>query len=184
MSTRGAIVRVFGDGFKGVYHHWDSYPEGLGQTLWELFHEQFGQDVERMLKFLIDEHPAGWSTLNGADFSMMPGYVELGRKIDSPDERRGPECYCHGDRSEEGNEVTEKDAAGIGVEWVYAFRDTVMIVLSSYNEDGHKMIGMFGMGNENARWRIVTQIDLLGEEPDWEMIKKDGKVVVNAERKK
>ena len=173
MSTRGTIARVNGDGFKGVYHHWDSYPEGLGQTLWRLFHEHFDQDIERMLEVLIDEHPAGWSTINGKDFSLAPGYVN------GFDEKGSqPLCFCHGDRHEEAQVVTEKDAAGIGVEWVYAFRDTVMLVLSSYNADGHKMIGMFGMGNEDARWKIVAQIDLLGEEPDWERISHYGSAVV------
>lgn len=31
-----------------------------------------------MLKFLIDEHPAGWSTINGADFSLEPGFKRDG----------------------------------------------------------------------------------------------------------
>ena len=77
MGTRGAIVR-FTNGeiteFEGRYHHWDSYPTGLGATLWGLYHGHFGKDLRRMLEVLIDEHPAGWSTINGGDFSMEPGY--------------------------------------------------------------------------------------------------------------
>ena len=36
MSTRGVIARKDGDGFTGRYHHLDSYPSGLGQTLYRL----------------------------------------------------------------------------------------------------------------------------------------------------
>ena len=214
MSTRGAIVRVDGDGFKGVYHHWDSYPSGLGATLFSLYQGHFNHDLERMLKELIDDHPAGWSTINAKNFSSPIGYQSLDQAICgtcgkpnwehyyqnwehhgkplTPKAKRemgrgnycalghsfdyvrtdNPECYCHGDRSEDALVVTEKNAAGIGCEWVYAFNQkTQMIVLGSYNEDGGKMIGMFGMGNPDAKWRIKAVIDLNGPEPNWEKIK-------------
>ena len=169
MSTRGAIARVNGDGFKGVYHHWDSYPSGLGASLMNLYQGHFNRDLEKMLKELIDNHPAGWSTINDADFRLAPRYVEISKKDVTSDGKRGPECYCHGDRHEETQVVTEKNAADIGCEWVYAFNDkNQMVVLSSYNEDGKKMIGMFGMGNPDARWCVKAIIDLDGTEPDWE----------------
>ena len=162
MSTRGAIARVKGDGFVGVYHHWDSYPKWLGKTLWELYHGHFKGDLEAMLTVLIDQHPAGWSTINNKDFTKEPGFG-AGEQ---------PECYCHGDRQEEANPVTDKDAAGIGCEWVYVFNDQKqMLVLASVNGDGSKMIGMFGQGNPDAKWCIQAIIELDGEEPDWEAIK-------------
>ena len=37
MSTQAAIARRHGDGFLGVYHHWDGYPNALGKTLWDGF---------------------------------------------------------------------------------------------------------------------------------------------------
>ena len=162
MSTRGAIARVEGDGFKGVYHHWDSYPSGLGATLYQIYHDHFKEDLEAMLKVLIDEHPAGWSTINGGDFAQTPGFLNEHGDNDRP------QCYCHGDRKEEGSEVTHLNAAGIGVEYVYAFDGHTMLVLSSYTEEGKKMIGMFGMGDPKARWRIMARVDLDGPEPDWE----------------
>jgi hypothetical protein len=76
MSTRGVIARPWGDGFEGRYHHWDSYPTGLGETLWGLFHGRYGGDLDRMQTELIDEHPAGWSTINNADWSQTPGFVD------------------------------------------------------------------------------------------------------------
>lgn len=72
MSTRSVIARKNGTGFTGVYHHWDGYPSGLGATLFELRNKHFKGDTAAMLAFLIDEHPAGWSTINGADFLYPP----------------------------------------------------------------------------------------------------------------
>jgi hypothetical protein len=79
MSTRGSIGRWVGGNpvrFFSVYHHWDSYPSGLGKTLWDLYHGYFKEDLEAMLKVLIDDHPAGWSSINGADFNLPAGYSE------------------------------------------------------------------------------------------------------------
>jgi hypothetical protein len=64
MSTRSVIARKTKSGFKGVYHHWDGYPSGLGATLFEVRNKVFGGDTARMLRYLIDQHPAGWSTIN------------------------------------------------------------------------------------------------------------------------
>jgi len=190
MSTRGAIVRLTNGAlgaaeFKGVYHHWDSYPTGLGRTLWHLFQEHFKFDLDAMLKTLIDDHPAGWSTIVGADFMQVPGcgYPEgsTQEQIDKWREKPHPQCYCHGARSEEAWEVTEKNASASGVEWVYAFSpgegggSPMMTIFSSYCADGSKMIGMFGMGDEKASWRRVAEIALLQlPEPDWAAIENPG----------
>jgi len=214
MSTRGVIARKDGDGFTGRYHHWDSYPSGLGATLYHWAHRM---PRERMLRMLLDEHPAGWSTIVGTDPSLTPGYVEIndnnrrcqicGKPIWQhyrqywgengrpplprefahvpknvylltdhspkpevfPTDKR-PQCYCHGDRHESGNEVvTHKNAASIGCEYSYVFDDDghTMTILSSYHAGGHKMIGMFGMGDPEAVWRPIAVIDLDGPEPDW-----------------
>lgn len=40
-----------------------------------------------------------------------------------------------------------------------------MVVLSSYCPDGEKMIGMFGMGDKNAKWKTIGEIDLNETEP-------------------
>lgn len=73
MSTRSVIARKTPTGFTGVYHHWDGYPSGLGSTLFEVRKTIFAGDTGRMLKYLIDCHPAGWSTIN-ADWSKPEGY--------------------------------------------------------------------------------------------------------------
>jgi hypothetical protein len=170
MSTRGAIGRLASEQplrFSSVYHHWDSYPSGLGKTLWDLYHGHFKRDLEAMLRVLIDEHPAGWSSLNSADFTARPGFHDpLEGGAQQP---VGPACYCHGERQEEPWEVNERNAAGSGCEYVYAFSDDrAMRVLSSYQRSGRKMVGMFGMGDQSAEWVVVATVDLDGPEPDWE----------------
>jgi hypothetical protein len=76
MSTRSVIAKPVGDGWEGRYHHWDGYPAGVGAELFHLYHNVFGHSVERMRKVLIDQHPAGWSTIIGADWRLAPGYSD------------------------------------------------------------------------------------------------------------
>ena len=177
MSTRGVIARLTNAlpaQFAGRYHHWDSYPTGLGKTLWLLYHGHFNRDLNAMMRVLVDEHPAGWSTINSADFSLLSGFTELAnRKTEDEADGVRPECYCHGDRAEEAWEVTQKNASGSGCEWAYAFASgaqpehDVMLVLSSYRPSGQKMIGFFGQGDPQAVWAPVAVIGLQEAEPDW-----------------
>lgn len=129
MSTNGIIVRSTGEGtFKGVYHHWDSYPkEGLGQYLVEILAGHFKNDLARMLACLIDEHPAGWSTIVRKDFTLKPGYTNIAKRPDGMSihdfmeqaKNRRPQCFCHGDRHEEEQICDEK--SDCGAEWAYVF---------------------------------------------------------------
>src|SRR5690348_186483 len=106
MSTRGIIARKTATGFEGNYHHWDSYPAGLGATLYHLYNGHFQNDLKRMMHVLIDEHRGGWSTIIDCDWSMTPGFVEKPKGLswdeygELPTNRR-PQCYCHGDRAEQ-----------------------------------------------------------------------------------
>jgi len=174
MGTRGCIARVTPEGFVGRYHHWDSYPSGLGETLWRLYHGQFDEDLEAMLKTLIDDHPAGWSTICGKDFDLKAGFGNITTKDmdDKTVKYRRPQCYCHGERKEKEWLVTDKNASSSGVEWTYAFdvEKKTMQVLSSFCENGEKMIGFFGCGDPKAKWRIMAIVDLEGKEPNWKEI--------------
>jgi hypothetical protein len=155
MGTRGCIARKTAGGFAGRYHHWDSYPLGLGKMLWDLYHDHFNRDLDRMLAVLIDEHPAGWASIDG-DWRQPPGFgVE------------GPRCFCHGGRTDSESLITEVTASSVGCEWAYVFEGDQMAVLSSFRLDGRKMIGMFGAGDPEAVWRCLRVIDLSGDEPDW-----------------
>ena len=67
MSTRSVIARPTETGFLGRYHHWDGYPAGLGATLYENYRGHFQRDLDAMCRFLLDDHPAGFSTIVGRD---------------------------------------------------------------------------------------------------------------------
>jgi hypothetical protein len=148
MSTNGIIARSTGEGtFKGVYHHWDSYPkEGLGQALTQILAGHFENDLARMLQVLIDEHPAGWSTIVNKDFTLKPGYTAESLKHASPSsmsdadyhaemekfralpDYRRPQCYCHGKRHEEAQVLTEKSEACASWAYVFDEEDHIMHV--------------------------------------------------------
>lgn len=74
MATRSIIAKPEGDGWVGVYHHWDGYPTGLGLALLEAQALHFGGDTAAMIRYLIDDEPVGWSTIVGADWSQPKGW--------------------------------------------------------------------------------------------------------------
>jgi hypothetical protein len=172
MSTRSIIARELGSEspmqWEGRYHHWDGYPAGVGATLFDMYNGHFGRfekDIGGMLEFLIDEHPAGWSTINEADFSKEPGFGS-----------GGPECYCHGDRNEEGCLYTNNSKSFAGAEYCYVINadDHTMAVLERVYEDGSRAVQFFGVDAsdvaENVRWKIIAVVNLDGPEPNWKIM--------------
>jgi hypothetical protein len=190
MSTRSCIARSTGEGtFQGVYHQWDGYPSQLGATLFRVYRQHFKQDLDAMLMFLIEKHPAGWSTINNADFTLPAGFQEAkyqkkrnGDHDYSNPIPLGPICYCHGGRHEEALPVTEADDCGM--EWAYVFdvEKKLMHVLERvYTENtvsmagnnlgGKHMVGIAGCGAPGHQcWQDIATIDLDGPEPDWEAL--------------
>jgi hypothetical protein len=178
MSTRSCIARPTTEGFSGRYVHWDGYPAGVGKELYGLYQSKFKGKLAGMERFLMDDHPAGWSVICGADWSQTPGFIEVQTRDFKGRER--PQCFCHGDRREKPWEVTQADAACSGCEWVYVLHETPegprITVLSSYcnpegEHAGQKMIGAFGMGDPKSVWKPVAVVDLDGPEPDWDAIR-------------
>jgi hypothetical protein len=168
MSTRSIIARATGEGtFKGVYHHWDGYPTGLGKNLTEILVSPFANDLPRMLHALIDEHPAGWSTIVHKDFTLAPGYTWENVKHPScegksdaeyhaametyrtmPDMRR-PQCYCHGERCEEAQTLTECDDAN--TEWAYVFDEDERVMHVRHRTKHRRQASTFGtMSGESS----------------------------------
>jgi hypothetical protein len=95
VSTRSVIARPTPEGgFSGRYCHYDGYPAHQGRVLFDAVTGHFDGDPDAACRYLIDEHPAGWSVLYG-DFAAPPGY----RTGHNPDDLRN-QCYCHGDRHE------------------------------------------------------------------------------------
>jgi hypothetical protein len=161
MSTRSAIARQAGDGFIGRYHHSDGYPSGVGQTLYRLYNGQFKRDAAHMLKVLVDEHPAGWSTIIGsnlgecADFSKKIGFRN--RDHGTAD---NPQCYCHGDRHEEEYTITES-TVGDDIEYIYVIneRDSLMTIISRHTD----RVYVVRLDGPEPWWRAVEN-ELDGEE--------------------
>jgi hypothetical protein len=126
MSTNGIIARATGENkFEGRYHHWDSYPSGLGKSLVNLYRGYFQRDLTSMLKVLLDDH-TGWSTIVEKDFTLKAGYTnpKSSGKMSFVDfqklpRQRRPQCYCHGERKEQ-NPVLDQDS-DCGAEYAYVF---------------------------------------------------------------
>ncbi|HEX2615722.1 MAG TPA: hypothetical protein VHL10_09525 [Nitrososphaera sp.] len=169
------IARTDGTRMVGVYHHWDSYPSGVGAMLYKLYNGHFQRDSKAMLDVLVDQHPAGWSSINDADFSLAPGWssflydggtgkafnrFEYERQLaayEQTEQARRPHCYCHGERREAGRLLSSfADAANSGAEYAYVIdihTDTMRISACSGNE-----------------WREIAQVVLYEAEPDWEKL--------------
>lgn len=133
MSTRAIIARPTDAGWEGVYSHFDGYPTGLGKKLHTGCREQFGGDVDAMLRFIIDDHLGGWSTLGNLDATKAAGYTDTRPDFATPDEDpvqaaiykahvEAPRCYCHSERpGDAGDDLrTHEDAKdAYDIEWTY-----------------------------------------------------------------
>lgn len=72
MSTRSVIAQWTNrdkQEWAGQYHHWDGYPSALGATLYHECRRRRGSDMG--LDVFLSHT---WSTINGADWSLKPGY--------------------------------------------------------------------------------------------------------------
>ena len=166
MATRSVIARAHGDDFVGRYHHSDGYPSGVGETLYTIYGTVFSQDTQAMLKYLIDDHPAGWSSINGADFALEPGFGHT----------NAPRCYCHGERSEEEQTITSIDDCG--AEWAYVINEKthkmyILAEISWYPEyNGGIDTSSVPYDERVAHWLPITEIDLRNRSQaiNWEAI--------------
>lgn len=161
MATRGMIAKKTESGFIGRYHHWDAYPEALGKTLHTLYNGTFNKNAEAMMHTLIDEHPAGWSSINGANFSYAPGFTTPDYDLPDEDERNArPQCYCHGERREGEQTLTSlSDARRCGAEYAYII-DT----------DNHTMTVHARSGEA---WRTLAVVNLDTPERWWVQLEED-----------
>jgi hypothetical protein len=156
MATRGCIGKPISDiGFAAVYHHWDSYPTELGKTLWALYHDRYAGDIGAMTAELVDAHPAGWSTINEADWSLPIGWSNA--VYTEPHAPQPPRCYCHGDRSEDPNPI-EIIGGEVGswwdLQWAYVLHPQGLDVLKK-------------IGARFEPWALLRWSD---DEPDWEAV--------------
>ena len=156
MGTRCVIAETHGKSWRGRYHHWDGYPTAVGKTLWDLYHGHFKKDLKAMLKVLLEDHPAGWSSIN-ADWNKPIGYPPPKTSLGS-EEKNGPACYCHGDRTEEGTSyITQGEDAG--QEWLYvidAKKKTLTVHKCGY---GKKELGTFRLSGKEPDWKKLEKLD-------------------------
>ena len=61
MGTRSVVGYKTPTGFKGVYVHWDGYPEHMMTALYELLRRD---GYEHVCRVLVEEHPNGWSSID------------------------------------------------------------------------------------------------------------------------
>ena len=154
MATRGAIARINQDGksFLGVRHQKYSMPEALGKTLWNLYHNHFKGDLEAMLKYLIDDHSAGWSNIVNANFELPPNYQTDPKNV-------GPQCYCHGRLSASAYPVTAKTVFEQAISWVYLFDVEAKTMFVVYYDLKSKLV--------NNSYTVALD----GDEPNWVAIR-------------
>lgn len=150
MSTRAIVARPTDDGWEGIYNHSDGYPTHLGKTLHNGCREFFDGNVERMLKFLLDEHPSGWSSLGNLNPANARGFSDNYPDWANPDEDpakaaayrefyAAPRCYCHSERADhrdEGSNIVthaqQKDLWDIA--WTYICTPDALMVFQGCSE--------------------------------------------------
>lgn len=111
------IARPKAAGFAGRYVHTAGEPDYIVSLLKRLYHGPFGRDLDAMQKFMVDEHPGGWSQL-GEDPATATGWNNEHRHA-----RNGFVCYCHGGRNAVHPLFTQY-SDGPDVEWLYVLGNT------------------------------------------------------------
>lgn len=128
------IARPNAAGFAGRRVHTAEPPEYMIGLLTGLYHGPFGCDLDAMQRFLINEHPGGWSQLgddpgvdtgwdNNRQFSMREGFI----------------CYCHGDRHEARAPFTQ-DSDITDVDWLYILGPTGISVSQAHWGDSEDVV--------------------------------------------
>lgn len=147
MAHRSAIARKNeGTGFEGVFHQYCSHPHRLGARLFQMRRSHFNADTGEMLRFIIDEHPAGWCDLTAGDLDKPAGF-----------RGEGPECYCCGKRNNPPEVACAENVLGdTDIEYLYLFEEGTpgIMIIMHQTEEGT---------------RIVT-VNLNEEEPCWERL--------------
>jgi hypothetical protein len=155
LSTRSVIARVGqkeGE-FSGIYCHWDGSPSTRGPLLWKILHEEFKGDLKAALEFLIDKHPAGWSSLDNRS------------------------CYCHPSKSKDANFKGRKpEPANIythehvkkgdtDIEWIFLFdEEKNRMVIRDVGHDAEFIVDLSESEPTADRW---TEIECGGEAENW-----------------
>lgn len=125
------IARPTDAGFAGRYIHNDGHPGIRLPLLRALYAGPFRGDLDAMTRFLVDEHPAGWSQL-GPNPAVETAWVN-GRSSIGYDHFI---CFCHGDRHDDPLLCTHADTDGAQADWVYILKTDGIDVLHDISEEG------------------------------------------------
>ena len=186
MSTRSCIARVEGDGWRGVYHHSDGYPSGLGCYIFRSIRREWSGDAGAFLDYALS-HDGGWSSLFSPDPTCYcHGHFADRDKI-KPGDGSGviTGCECHERPYISGEPDNMPSCDPLFIEWIYVIDpdSRTMTILENYGED---ILGSFdswlvhldgtkeAMPKRAYRHRINAVVDLDGPEPDWWDMEKEG----------
>lgn len=184
MSTRSMLSFIpykKGLEWEGVYCHFDGYPSTRGKQIWDILHKDFlnnkgtpgvgnsgdpSNAIHAFIEIYIKGHKGGWSSF--------------------PDQ-----CYCHDpafvmrDGVRASKLSNSKYPDPLYIEWLYVLDEKshrLKIYTGRSNPDfkgdlnsPHKDVtltneGYWDYGTCQYRHELVADIDLLGDEPDWEHI--------------
>ncbi|MEY9909772.1 hypothetical protein ABIA35_006015 [Catenulispora sp. MAP12-49] len=154
------IARPNSAGFAGRTVHTAGPPEYVIGLLTWLYHGPFGRDLDAMQRFLINEHPGGWSQL-GDDPT-----ADTGWNNDKQFGRDGFVCYCHGDRHKTLAPFTQ-DSDATFVDWLYVISADGIDVSQAdwgdsedFNDDtppAWRHLGRVGWDDDAARIKTIVR---------------------------
>lgn len=184
MSTRGCIAVKQGEGWVGVYNHFDSYPTELGQKVWAELHKSkdIKATADKMLRL------GDFRNYEADGVCEYCGRSGLGQPHDITgvcfdkvkDKPVDPDCKDHA-HSPQGlikyNKKMEKEEA-LWLEWVYVIdvEHAILKVFTSARDKGqHKVQSPRGAyKSSNYHWVLVTNLSVKGEEPNWKEVEDKG----------
>lgn len=174
MSTRSCIARKEGDGWRGVYHHSNGYPSGLGCYIFRLIRQKYQRDVAAFLKWAIDEHDGGWSHIYPGD--VVRNAKGGGSFFDK--KRPQPQCYCHGYFAKrdgispgKGDGIQSNENHAFGLEWVYVLDpDSKTMAIFEHGGQGcpdYARIRIPSPPGQGPCTKLKAVVHLDDPEPDW-----------------
>ena len=106
-----------------------------------------------MTRYLIDDEPVGWSSINDSDWSLPPGWATGGPKSYRDREGEQPQapmvCSCP---------LPGGDCDPLDIEWAYMLTAPGLVVYARAREAGRYL------------HRLVATVPWEGSEPDWESL--------------
>lgn len=186
MSTRGAVAIKTDKGWRGVYNHFDSYPDGLGREVWVHLKTQVDSLKEFATGLLATDD---WRNYLGGGLCEYCGKRGLGQ----PHTINGEVAYSksegfadpeakhhkHGDLSDK---ITHDTGDPLFIEYVYVIDadKKTMTILTGVRQKGYteeKSHDGSTFKSPNYGHVEVETVSLEGNEPDWEALdQKAGKI--------